>query len=291
MSEDRSERLWDLVVVGAGPAGLSCAIYAGRGRVATLILEKMLPGGQVVLNHFIENYPGFGDGIEGLKLAQEMSRQAERFGARTEIAEASGLAASRRPLRIYTSAGERAARAALIATGCSPRKLRARGEAEFAGRGVSYCATCDGPLFSGKRLVVVGGGNSALEEAIFLTNFASKVTVVHRRDQLRADQILQENASANERIELLLSHEVTEIVGGESVRGVRARQVNSGSATEVIARDEAGFVITGPDCETSVEGVFAAGDVCSGSYRQISCAVGDGARAYRSIARYLEHDT
>ncbi len=298
----------DLVIIGAGAAGLTCAIYAGRARLDTLVLEKMMPGGQIVLNHLIENYPGFAEGITGLELAQQMHQQALRFGAEIETAEVKSLRASR-PLVVHTSAGDRRARAVLIATGCSPRRLGVPGEKELYARGVSYCATCDGPLYAGRPVVVVGGGNTAVDEALFLSHLASKVTVVHRRDQLRAEPILQERALANPRIEFLWSHVLTEIMGEEAVRAARARHVATGEEVEVeaaavfiavgeipqtgflppeVARDEQGYVIAGQDFQTSAPGVFVAGDVRAGAYRQIAAAVGEGALAYRALRAYLE---
>ena len=281
--------------------------------MSTLVLEKMLPGGQVALSDVIENYPGFADGISGMELAQRMHEQAGRFGAQIETATVEAIEVSGRPFRVRLAgmdpdAAPRA-RALLLATGCSPRRLGVTGEEELAGRGVSYCATCDGPLFGGKRLVVVGGGNTAIDEALFLAGLAGKVTVVHRRDELRADPILQERAFASAKIEFLWSHVPTEIVGEESVEAVRVRHVATGEEAEVAAagvfiaigetpqtgflqeeieRDEGGYVVSDSDLQTSAPGVFVAGDVRAGAYRQIAAAVGEGVLAYRSIRRYLE---
>jgi thioredoxin reductase (NADPH) len=306
--EEAAPRVWDLAIIGAGAAGLTCAIYAGRGRLSTLILEKMMPGGQVVLNDLIENYPGFKEGISGFELGQQMHEQAQRFGAEVRTAEVTGIDIER-PFRINTPGVCCRAKTILIATGCSPRRLGIPGEKELYTRGVSYCATCDGPLFSGKPLVIVGGGNTAIDDALFLSNLASEVTVVHRRDKLRADLILQERAFANERIRFLWSHEVSEIVGYQSVEAIKARHVDTGKETEVatagvfiavgeipqtaflpeqIHRDDAGYVLSNSDFETSVPGIFVAGDVRAGAYRQIAAAVGEGVMAYRSIRGYLE---
>lgn len=300
--------MWDLAIIGGGAAGLTCAIYAGRGRLKTVVLEKTMPGGQVVANHLIENYPGFADGISGLELAQRMHQQALRFGAELRIADATGIAVER-PFRVETSTGALAASAVLIATGCSPRKLGIPGEKEYFTRGVSYCATCDGPLFSEKAVVVVGGGNTALDDALFLANAASEVTVVHRRDKLRGDPVLQERAFENPRIRFLWKHVLTEIKGEASVAAVRARHIETGRETDVraegvfiavgeipqtgflpdqVRRDESGHVIGGDDFQTSVKGIFVAGDVRAGAYRQIAAAVGEGALVYRSIWEYLE---
>ena len=312
-SQEAGGTTWDLVIIGGGAAGLACAIYAGRGRLSTLVLEKMLPGGQVALSDVIENYPGFAEGISGMELAQQMHEQAGRFGAQIETATVEAIDVSGRPFRVRLAgrdpdAGPRA-RALLLATGCSPRRLGVPGEKELGGRGVSYCATCDGPLFGGKPLVVVGGGNTAIDEALFLAGLASKVTVVHRRDELRADPILQERILANSKIEFLWSHVLTEIVGEESVRGARARHVATGEEAEVAAagvfiaigetpqtgflpeeieRDEGGYIVSDSDLQTSAPGVFVAGDVRSGAYRQIAAAVGEGVCAYRSIRGFLE---
>jgi len=305
------EGVWDLVILGGGPAGLSCAIYAGRGRYSTLLLERMMPGGQVVLNDIIENYPGFPEGLPGFELADRMARQATRFGARIETGEVTGLAVSGRPFRVMLAGGQaRLARALLIATGSRPRRLGVPGEQEFLTRGVSYCATCDGPLFADKPLMVVGGGDTAIEETLFLANLASKVTVVHRRDQLRAQRILQERALANPKIEFLWSHVLAEIVGGdEGVQAARVKHVATGAEREVpvagifiavghtphtdflppeVRRDDTGCVLTDANLMTSVPGIFAAGDVRAGAYRQIAFSIGDGALAYRGIFLYLE---
>ena len=306
-----SPERWDLLIVGAGAAGLTCAIYAGRGRLRTAVLEKMMPGGQVALNDLIENYPGFADGISGLELAQQMANQATRFGAQIRTAEVKSIDIER-PFRVNASGESYLAKSILIATGCSPRRLGVPGEKEFYTRGVSYCATCDGPLFSGKPLVIVGGGNTAVDDALFLANLASEVTVIHRRDTLRADLILQERAFANKKIRFVWNHVVTEIKGNQSVEAVRARHVTTGEETELptaglfiavgeipqttflpdqVHRDDTGYVLAKDDFETSVPGIFVAGDVRAGAYRQIAAAVGEGVMAYRSIRSYLEaHD-
>ena len=303
-------KIWDVIILGGGPAGLACAIYSCRGRFSTLLLERMMTGGQVVLNDVIENYPGFPEGLHGFELADRMTRHAQRFGAQIETGEVVGIDVGVRPFRLEIADGEpRFAHTILIATGSRPRRLSVPGENEFLGRGVSYCATCDGPLFADKRLAVVGGGDTALEESLFLANIASKVTLIHRRDQLRGQRILQERALAHPKIEFLWSHLVTEIVGGESVSALRVQSVATGEGGEVpvdgifiavgaspqtgflpadVRLDDNGFIKTDQDLMTSVKGIFAAGDVRAGAYRQIAFSVGDGALAYRSIFRYLE---
>lgn len=303
--------VWDLAIIGAGAAGLTCAIYAGRGRLRTIVLEKMMPGGQVLLNHIVENYPGFADGISGLELAQQMERQAARFGAHIHAAEVKSIEI-KRPFRLNTAGDPILAKTVLIATGCSPRRLGIPGEREYYARGVSYCATCDGPLFAEQPVLIVGGGNTAVDEALFLANLASEVTVVHRRDQLRADLILQERAFAHPKIRFLWNHVLTEIVGNQSVEAVRASHVATGVETEIptagvfiavgeipqtgflpeeIHRDDTGYLLAESDLRTSVAGIFVAGDVRAGAYRQIAAAVGEGVLAYRSVRGYLEvHD-
>ncbi len=306
MNTDETE-VWDLAIIGGGAAGLTCAIYAGRGRLRTVVLEKMMPGGQVVLNHLIENYPGFADGISGMQLAEQMHRQAMRFGAEVRSAEVSSIEVGH-PFQINMTSGAYRSKVVLIATGCSPRRLGIPGEREYLGRGVSYCATCDGPLFAGRPLVVVGGGNAALDEALFLANIASDVALVHRREKLRADPILQERALENPKIRFLWNHVPTEIKGNQSVEAVRVKQVETGEEQDVpakgvfiavgeipqtgfvpdlVRRDEVGYVIA-DNFETSVKGIFVAGDVRAGAYRQIAAAVGEGVMAYRRIWEYLE---
>lgn len=300
--------IWDLVIIGGGAAGLTCAIYAGRGRLKTILLEKMMPGGQVALNHLIENYPGFPDGISGVELAMQMERQALRFGAQIEVAEVTGLGTTA-PFRVETVAGNYQAKTVLIATGCSPQRLKIPGEKEFYTRGVSYCGTCDGPLFGGKKLVVIGGGNTAIDDALFLSNIASEVTVIHRRDKLRADPILQERALAHPKISFLWQHVPTEIKGTEAVTAIRVKHVQTGEehdlatdgvfiavgetpqtafVPETIRRDDAGYLTADESCQTGVPGIYVAGDVRAGAYRQIAAAVGEGVLAYRSIWNYLE---
>ncbi len=310
MSERQDGQVWDLVIVGAGPAGMACAIYAGRARLRTLLLEGTLPGGQVVLNELIENYPGFPESISGFELGQRMAEQATRFGAQTEVARVERIDLST-PFRLVTNAGDYFARSLLIATGSAPRQLGIPGEREYFTKGVSYCAVCDGPLYGGKRLMVVGGGNTAVEEAMFLSGIAREVFLVHRRDQLRADAILQERVQANPKVTVLWDSVLEEILGEEVLTSVRARNVKTGEETVVpvdglfisignrprseflppqVRRDEGGYVFTDKHLQTTVPGLFAAGDVRQDAYRQITFAVGDGTLAFRSIMRYLEEN-
>jgi len=298
----------DLLILGSGPAGLTAAIYAARVRRSTLVLAGNMLGGQVAVTDMVENYPGFPEGIGGAELTRRMQEQAERFGAKVEMDEATAVDLSAQPFRVTAYGGKYQARALVVATGASPRKLGVPGEKELTGRGVSYCATCDGFFYRGKEVVVVGGGNSAVEEAIFLTRFAERVTMVHRRNRLRADAIVQERAQANEKIRIIWEHVVTAILGEQSVTGVEIcrceaeeKQVlpvegvfvyigmvpNTQMLQGQLALNEWGYVIADPAQHTSVPGVFAAGDVQELYLPQVATAVGSGARAAMEADRFL----
>lgn len=304
-------RKYDLVIIGGGPAGLSAGLYAARARLSTLILEKEIVGGQMATTELIENYPGFSEGSSGIELADKMRAQAERFGAEIELAEAAAADFSGKDKIVRTSNGELAGRAVIIATGRRPQMLNVPGESDLRGRGVSYCATCDGPFFRDKRVAVVGGGNSAVEEALYLTRFASEVTVIHRRDALRADRILQERAFSIEKVRFAWNSVVASIEGEGKVESVSIKDVKTGETsslpvdgvfiyvgslpnTEIfegqIELDERGYVIVDADLATSAPGVFAAGDVHVGPVKQVATAVGDGALAAISAGRYLESE-
>ena len=289
-----------VIVVGAGPAGLSAAIYLRRGGLEALTLERALPGGQVINTHEIANYPGFPDGISGADLVSRMHQQALRFGAQIETAEASAIEKSTDGFLIRTSAGEYQAEAVILASGSTPRKLGAPGEREFLGRGVSYCGTCDAPFFKGKDVVSIGGGDVALEEAIHLAKFARSVAMVHRRDRFRGTQILQDQVKRLPNVSFALESVVESISGADRVESVALRNVktskrselaaegvfifvgyrpNSASVRDLAELDEAGAVVTDSAMETSQEGLYAAGDVRKNSFRQIVTASGDGATA------------
>ena len=304
-------RKYDLVIIGGGPAGLSAGLYAARARLSTLILEKEIVGGQMATTELIENYPGFSEGSSGIELADKMRAQAERFGAEIELAEAAAADFSGKDKIVRTSNGELSGRAVIIATGRRPQMLNVPGESDLRGRGVSYCATCDGPFFRDKRVAVVGGGNSAVEEALYLTRFASEVTVIHRRDALRADRILQERAFSIEKVRFAWNSVVASIEGEGKVESVSIKDVKTGETsslpvdgvfiyvgslpnTEIfegqIELDERGYVIVDADLATSAPGVFAAGDVHVGPVKQVATAVGDGALAAISAGRYLESE-
>jgi thioredoxin reductase (NADPH) len=297
-----------VIIIGSGPAGYAAAIYTARSQLEPLAIAGPALGGQVAISSEIGNYPGFPEDIEGAELAQLMQKQAERFGARLEMDIVTGVDLSTRPFKVSTYGGEKEAQALIIASGASPRKLGVPGEEEFSGRGVSYCATCDGFFYMGKEIVMVGGGDAAVEEAMFLTRFASKVTIIHRRDQLRAEKLLQDRAFRNEKIEFLWDSVVTEVVGENSVTGVRVRNVKTGEERifptqgvfiaigyvpntdflgDQLEMTDNGYVVVDDDQRTSVEGVWAAGDVCDWTYRQIATSVGSGCKAALQVEHYI----
>jgi thioredoxin reductase (NADPH) len=301
--------LRDLIIIGGGPAGLAAALYAGRARLDVLLLEQMLLGGQVAVTAFIENYPGFPDGVSGAELVELMERQARRFGARIENEETTSLLKPGDHFRLQTTAGSHRARSVIVATGAARRWLDVPGEKQLQGRGVSYCAVCDGALFRNKVLVVVGGGDSAVDEGHYLTRFASRVYIVHRRDKLRAEKFLQERAFANPKIEFIWDTVVTAIEGEEKVERAALKNVKTGQTSQLAAdgvfiyigleprsgflppevkKDDQGFVVADPLMQTSLPGLFVAGDLRSGSPRQIASSVGDGAQAAISAGKYLE---
>ncbi len=298
----------ELIIIGSGPAGFTAGIYAGRAQLAPLLIAGSAPGGQMALTSEIENYPGFPQGLTGQELTQLMQQQAERFGARVQMDEVTAVDLSAHPFKVTAYGDEYEAKALIVVTGTSPRKLGVPGEAEFAGRGVSYCATCDGFFFQDRQVVVVGGGDSALEEAIFLTRFASQVYVVHRRDRLRAEKIFQDRAFRNEKIEFIWNTVVTDILGDGRVTGVRLRNVkteeestmeaggvfiyvgvipNTGFLGGHVELDDRGYVVTDRQGHTSVPGVFAAGDVQERVLKQVATAVGSGAMAAMEAEKFI----
>ena len=299
----------ELIVVGGGPAGLTSAIYSARALIDTLVIEKMLPGGQPVLTTFIENYPGFPEGISGPELAERLESQAGKFGAKI-ITSRPVLNISRKEegFEVKTESNSFWGKAVIVATGTSPRKLNVPGEEEFTGRGVSYCAVCDGAFYRDRVVAVVGGGDSAMDESIYLTRFASKVFVIHRRNQLRAEKILQERAFSNPKISFIWDTVVQSIEGDRKVELLKLKNVKTGEISELkvdgifvyigstpnssmvkdlVELDENGFIITDNCMKTSVPGLFAAGDVRNTNFRQLATAIGDGAIAANSAERYL----
>lgn len=297
-----------VIIIGSGPAGYTAAIYTAREQLAPLVIAGPYLGGQMGSSSEVGNYPGFPEDIPGAELAQLMQAQAERFGARFEMDIVTGVDLSRRPFRVFAHGGEYETQALIVASGASPRKLNVPGEERFSGQGVSYCATCDGFFYRGKEIVMVGGGESAVEEALFLTRFASKVTIIHRRDQLRAEKLLRDRAFSNPKIDFIWDTVVTEIVGDTLVNGVRLRNVKTGEErlfptqgvfiaigyqpnTEFLggqlALHDNGYVVADEHGRTSVEGVWAAGDVCDWIYRQIATSVGSGCRVGIQVGQYI----
>ncbi len=301
---------YELVIIGGGPAGLTAGIYAGRARLQTLLLEKGAIGGLIATSDWVENYPGFPDGISGFNLTELMHNQAIKYGAEIEFAEVNGISQDGLHKIVMTSSGNVRAKAVIIASGSEVAKLNVAGEDVFTGKGVSYCATCDGPLFKDKVLAVVGGGDSALTEAVFLTRFASRVFVIHRRDQLRASRALQEKAAAEPKITFVLDSIVTGIMGKETVEQLQIKNVKDGRESELklngifvsvgfkpntgflqgaIKLDEVNRIIVddGGNMETSMTGVYAAGDIRHNSVRQVIAAAGDGAVAALTAEKYI----
>jgi thioredoxin reductase (NADPH) len=304
---------YDILIIGGGPAGLTAGIYSSRARMRTLLLEKMICGGQMLTADLIENFPGFPRGAKGSELADLMLKQAEAFGLEISIRDVSKIILKKNekdPFVVETTEGDIfKALSIIIAAGANWNALGVPGEDKLRGRGVSYCATCDGPLFKNKNVVVVGGGDTALGEAIFLTRFAGKVTVVHRRDKLRATRIIQERALSNKKIELCLESVVTEIIGTNKVEGVRVKNVstneekiiktdgvfvliglspNSNVFKGMLKLDEKGYIESDESMRTSVDGIFVCGDVRKKLLRQVVTAAGEGATAAVSAGHYVE---
>ena len=305
---EQEQPFYDVLIIGGAPAGLTAAIYAGRAACKALLLIGPTPGGQVATTNLVENFPGFPEGINGAELAQRMQNQAERFGAQIVMDTVTAVDFSASPFTVQTHSETYRGRTAIIATGAVPRRLGVPGEKKFFGRGVSTCATCDAFFYKDKRVVVIGGGDSAIDEGLFLTKFAREVIVVHRRDQLRATRIYQERAFANPRMRFVWDAVVEEVLGDKTVTGVRVRNVKTGETSVIeadgmfvyvgtipgtklfagqIELDERGYIVTDGHQRTSVSGVFAAGDVQSPDFRQIVVAAGSGAIAAIEADRYL----
>ncbi|NPV91930.1 MAG: thioredoxin-disulfide reductase [Firmicutes bacterium] len=299
---------WDLIIIGGGPAGLTAGMYAARARLKTLLLEGGAIGGQATTTDWIENYPGFPEGVSGFELMYSFQQQAERFGLEIRYEEVQGLGLAGGVKTVSTPEGSYQAKAIVIASGARHRRLGVPGEAEFHGRGVSYCATCDGAFFLDSTVAVVGGGDAAVEEAVFLTRYASQVYLVHRRDKLRATSILQERALGNPKITPCWNSTVDEIKGENRVAALVLNDVKTRDKRELkvdgvfvyvgidpntaflgdeIRRSQEGYVWVDETLQTSVPGVFAAGDVRDKDLRQVATAVGDGALVVFSVERYL----
>ena len=297
------------LIFGSGPAGYSAALYAARANLEPVVLTGMTLGGQVSLTHLVENYPGFPDGISGQEMVDAFQMHAERFGAKTVYDVATDIDFSTVPFHVKTYGEEYLADTLILTTGATPRHLDVPGEVEFTGRGVSYCATCDGHFFQGKDVVVVGGGDSALEEGLFLTRFAKSVTIIHRRDELRAGPLLQKRAFSNPKMKFIWDTVVTEIVGDEIVRSVKLHNRVTGEDCDMetegvfifighlpttdlydgkLEMDEKGYLVVDRYMQTNVPGVFAAGEVADSHFRQVVTSAGMGAAAAMQAIRFLE---
>ena len=301
---------YDLVIIGGGPAGLTAGLYAARARLNVILIEKIVPGGQVIISDLIENYPGFPEGISGPDLVQRMTDQVKRFDLNIENNEVIAIDLSYPVKKITLNDRTITTHTIIIAPGASPKKLGVPGEDTFFGKGISSCATCDGPFFKDSVVAAVGGGDTAVQESLFLTKFVKKLYLIHRRDRLRAEAILQERALASDKIEFIWNSVLTGINGLSHVENISVQNVKTGDITELsvdgcfiwvgilpstqflkdaVKLDEQGFIIADLNMETSVPGVFAAGDVRNTTLRQIATAVGDAAIAAFSAEQYIEN--
>ncbi len=302
------EQIYDMIIIGGGPAGYTAALYAARAGLEVAVIEKMSIGGQMALTDVIDNYPGFEEGVEGFTLGMKMQAGAERFGAKTVYAEVIEVALSDTVKRVTTTDGDLYARTVVIATGADPRTLGIAGEEKLIGRGLHYCAHCDGRFYKGKEVMVIGGGNTAAADALYLSRLAAKVTVVHRRDTLRATRIYHEPLMQAENVEFLWDSAVEDYIVDGRVQGARVKSLKTGEVTEVacdgifvsigrkpntalfagqIDLDEAGYIVADETTKTSIPGVYAVGDVRTKALRQVVTAVGDGAVAVHFAEEYL----
>jgi thioredoxin reductase (NADPH) len=304
--------LYDVVIIGGGPAGLTAGLYAARARLSTLLIEKASAGGLALTTEWIENYPGFENGISGADLSLSMEKQAKRFGLEMTQDTVTGISIENRTKKVFLGeSGVHEAKAIIIASGSHPRSLNIEGEKEFRGRGVSYCATCDGAFFRGEKVAVIGGGDSAVEEAIFLMKFADEVFIVHRGESFRASKIALERASSKQKLKYLFQTVAEKIEGDASVSALHVRNVvtgekgvlqvkgvfiyigytpNTGYLKGLVELDRDGYVITDGKTATSVGGIFAAGDVRQGSLKQVTTAVGEGATSAIMAEKYIEEN-
>ncbi|MBE5766625.1 MAG: thioredoxin-disulfide reductase [Clostridiales bacterium] len=298
----------DMIIVGGGPGGYTAALYAARAGLDTLVIERLSAGGQMALTHQIDNYPGFVDGVGGYELAEQMQQQAERFGAKTQNAEVQSMDLKANPKAIVTSEGTFYGKTIVLATGANPRELGIPKEKELVGRGIAYCAACDGMFYKGKTVVVVGGGNTAAADALLLSRIAKKVIIVHRRDTLRATKIYHDPLMRAENVEFRWNSVVTELLHADKITGVRIKNVLNGEekeiaadgvfvsvgrkpATELLAGqvelDDSGYIVAGETTQTSIHGVYAVGDVRTKLLRQVVTAVADGAVAVHMAEEFL----
>jgi thioredoxin reductase (NADPH) len=309
MSNNGNDRHVKVLVLGSGPAGLAAALYAARAELAPVVLTGMQLGGQAAITHLIENYPGFPEGVGGAQLGELFQKQAERFGAKVEFDMAHEVDFSQRPYKVVADSGEYFADTIIISTGASPVHLNIPGEEKLTGRGVSYCATCDGWFFKDKKVAIVGGGDSAFEEALFITRYASSVTLIHRRDEFRAGAILQKRAKDHPKMNFILNTVVTEIVGDDKLTTLKLKNVKTNEESTFdtdglfifightpntqmfegkLEMSDLGYIIANDKMETSVPGVFAAGEVADPHFRQVITSAGMGAAAAIQATRYLE---
>jgi len=305
------KKKFDVIVIGGGPAGLTASIYLARAKLSTLIIEKLVPGGLAATTDFIENYPGFPDGISGEELTSRMEKQVINFNVKILMEEVEDIITDGRPFIVKTNEGEYIARGIIIATGTTPKKLNVLGEDRFQGRGISYCATCDAPFFKDKNIVVVGTGNSGIQEGIYLKKFVNKITFVEFLPHMTAEKVLQDRIRNMDNVEFLLNHQVTEFLGNDKITGVTVKNRETGEGRVVpidgvfvyvglapnteflngrIETDKYGFVKTNERLETSVKAIFAAGDVRRTMLRQVATAIGDGALAAKLLSDMLEEN-
>ncbi len=303
-------KIYDVLIIGGGGAGLTAALYTSRAKLSTALLEKLTAGGQIALTDIVENYPGFPEGITGGEISKRMEDQAKRYGTEVLYEEVQGIEKKEKNFLVKTGNQTLQSRSLILATGASYRNLEVPGEKELTGRGVSYCATCDGAFFRDKELVVVGGGDSAMQEGIFLTRFATKLTVVHRRDKLRASPLLQERAKQNPKIKFIWDTVVTQVAGDKKVQGVKLKNLKTGQEQDFktdgvfvfvghdpntgflkgfVDLNEKGYVKTDLKLQTSVPGVFACGEVRAGAVQQLVSCCGEGCEAALACQAYLEH--
>ncbi|MBK9927669.1 MAG: thioredoxin-disulfide reductase [Anaerolineales bacterium] len=312
MSSNENAKHVKVLVLGSGPTGYAAALYAARAELQPIVLTGMQLGGQAALTHTIENYPGFPEGVGGAQLGELFQKQAEHFGAVTEFDLANSVDLSKRPFKVTTDSGEYLADVLIIGTGASPTHLEIPGEVELTGRGVSYCATCDGWFFKDKKVVVVGGGDSALEEALFITRYASSVTIVHRRDTFRAGAILQKRALEHPKINVVWDTVVTKTVGAEKLEALQLKNVKTGEESTLetdglfifighipntqmfkgqLEMSDLGYIKVNDKMETNVPGVFAAGEAADPHFRQVVTSAGMGAAAAITATRFLEAES
>ncbi len=300
-------KIHDMIIIGGGPAGYTAALYASRAGLDTLIIERMSAGGQMAITDMIDNYPGFDEGIDGFTLGMKMQAGAERFGAKTEYAEVTSVALSEYPKRVVTTSGEFFSKTVVIATGANPRELGVEGENELVGRGLHYCAHCDGRFYKDKTVAVVGGGNTAAQDALYLSHLAKKVYLIHRRDSLRATKIYHEPLMKAENVEFIWNSRVSDYIVDGRLTGAIVENLENGEKSELyfdglfvsigrkpatelfseLQKDENGYIVADESTKTNIYGVFAVGDVRTKALRQVVTAVGDGAVAAHFAEEYI----